>query len=401
MTTICRSNKKNIILFISHDASRTGAPIVLLTFLKWLHNNSNHKFIILLRNGGELLEEFQSIAPTINLDQSRQRSVLFNRLLTQLKLPSLDEIITKIKLRLFIKKKDIALIYSNTVTNWKLLQELSYTDAPIITHVHELGYYINSQFSFHEIKNYTKIVDRFIAVSEAVKNYLISLGIESKDIEVVYEFIQERTQITNELLLSIRSEIRKELGLSSQDFVALACGTLDWRKGADLFIQVAYFVNKSLTNRPVKFIWMGMDRTGETQKKITHDIEKSGIWNIINIVGSKNNPIDFFIASDIFLLTSREDPFPLVMLESASVGKPIICFDNSGGAVEFVGDDSGFIVPYLDLNAMAEKIIALREDIDLYHKLSNNAQKKSELYSLDIQAPKILKIIEGLLQIGN
>ncbi|MFH2097996.1 MAG: hypothetical protein ABIJ95_00675, partial [Pseudomonadota bacterium] len=51
------------ILFLLHDASRTGAPMVLLHFLRWL-SGQGVKFEILARRGGELLQDFAALGPT-------------------------------------------------------------------------------------------------------------------------------------------------------------------------------------------------------------------------------------------------------------------------------------------------------------------------------------------------
>src|SRR5690242_5918890 len=51
-------------LFVSHDASLTGAPIVLLNFLRWLSAQQLMPFEVLLREGGPLQTEFERIAPT-------------------------------------------------------------------------------------------------------------------------------------------------------------------------------------------------------------------------------------------------------------------------------------------------------------------------------------------------
>ena len=50
------------VLFISHDALRTGAPLFLLNLLKWFGTNSELTFRILLKNGGDLESEFQALA---------------------------------------------------------------------------------------------------------------------------------------------------------------------------------------------------------------------------------------------------------------------------------------------------------------------------------------------------
>ena len=59
--------------------------------------------------------------------------------------------------------------------------------------------------------------------------------------------------------------------------------------------------------------------------------------------------------ADVFVLTSREDPYPLACLEAATLGKPIVCFEQAGGMPEFVEKDCGTVVPFLrpDLLAVA------------------------------------------------
>ena len=51
------------IVFISHDASRTSAPIFFLNFLQWFKANSEIPFLIILRQGGPLESEFADLAP--------------------------------------------------------------------------------------------------------------------------------------------------------------------------------------------------------------------------------------------------------------------------------------------------------------------------------------------------
>ena len=61
------------ILFVSHDASRTGAPIALLTFLRWLRANTDYRFEVLLGSGGALEPAFEALAPTTNADVAAGR----------------------------------------------------------------------------------------------------------------------------------------------------------------------------------------------------------------------------------------------------------------------------------------------------------------------------------------
>ena len=62
------------ILFVSHDASRTGAPMALLTFLRWFRANTDYRFEVLLGSGGALEPAFEALAPTTTADVVAGRS---------------------------------------------------------------------------------------------------------------------------------------------------------------------------------------------------------------------------------------------------------------------------------------------------------------------------------------
>jgi glycosyltransferase involved in cell wall biosynthesis len=101
---------------------------------------------------------------------------------------------------------------------------------------------------------------------------------------------------------------------------------------------------------------------------------------------------------DVLAVTSREDPFPLVMLEAGSHGIPIVCFADSGGVPEFVGEDAGLIAPYLDVTTFAAHLGRLLDAPDLRERLGAAALAKVRThYSVEIQAPKLMKIIEKCL----
>ncbi len=131
------------VLFISHDALRTGAPIILLDFLKWFKNHSEIPFQILLRKGGELEPEFQALAPVSVFDEKQflgnrwyKRAVLVPGFQRFINLGHFN------RLKRELIHEDIGLIYSNTITNGEVLKFLSDLKCPVITHVHELEYWI-------------------------------------------------------------------------------------------------------------------------------------------------------------------------------------------------------------------------------------------------------------------
>jgi glycosyltransferase involved in cell wall biosynthesis len=85
------------------------------------------------------------------------------------------------------------------------------------------------------------------------------------------------------------------------------------------------------------------------------------------------------------------------MLEAASFDIPTVCFDGTGSR-EFVESDAGIVVPYLNVESMAERVVELLENNDLRVRLGQRARKKlNERHDIAVAAPKILGAVERLL----
>ena len=377
------------IVFISHDASRTGAPIVFLNFLRWFKQNTDIPFQILLRKGGELEVEFAKLASTLVFETPSPKT-LSQRILRRLGLYKPNSAMIR-----QLTDANIGLIYSNTATNGQVLQALEFLGCPVISHIHELEYIIQ-YFGIDEFEK-TKIrTTHFIACANTVKSNLIEHhNICPENISVIYEFIPIPAIQENHLNQKL---LEYELSLPDQAFIVGASATTDWRKGTDLFIQLAYIVKRKAKDAPIRFVWVGNRCKGIEYFALQQEILKAGLVDYVHFIGSKPNPLDYFARFDIFTLTSREDPYPLVCLEAASLGKPIICFAQAGGEPEFVEDDCGFVVPYLDLDIMADRVIELYQSPNLRQRLGQNAKNKvSDRHDINTTAPRILEVIKEYL----
>lgn len=374
------------ILFISHDCSRTGAPIILLNFVRWFKQNTNIPFRIILARDGELQSEFIKLAPVFIFEQKPNNS-LYQRIKRRL-IPGK----TSLGLKKWLSGANIGLIYSNTIVNGHILESLEFLNCPVISHVHELEYTIQI-YGIETIKKTIKYTTHFIACANIVKTNLVEQHQTLRqNIAVIHEFIP---LTPNKINYPHQKLLENEINCPEQTFIVGASGTTDWRKGVDLFIQLAYLVKGKSKDALIKFVWVGGKCEGFDYFGLQQDIFKAGLQDYVHLIGSKPNPLDYFVRFDVFVLTSREDPYPLVCLENASLEKPIICFDKSGGESEFVEDDCGFVVPYLDVNAMADRVIELYHSPELRRKLGANAkQKVIERHDLNSSAPKVLEVIK-------
>ncbi len=376
------------ILFISHFAGRTGAPLLLLNLLKWLKENTPLAFEVLLLVDGPLHREFSELAPVHifpaeDYPPKGERASLA-QILGIFK-PPVDNFT---KLLNQLRENEISLIYANTVVTGKALEALAPLDCPVITHIHELDYWIE-QSGEENLEQVRKHSNHYIAASGAVKKNLVDkYKMPAEIVEVVHSFIP------TDGVSADPGGIRSKLGIPDDAFVVLGSGHETWRKGKDLFVQLAAETLKAHSEIQPYFLWVGAWENDEHRRNIFHDVQHLGLSDRVFFTGEVNNPLDYFAAGDVFAMVSREDPFPLVSLEAASLGKPVLCFAGAGGMPEFVEDDAGFIVPYLDLKTMAERISLLASDDATYSRLSRKAAEKvKDLYDIATGSKKIEAII--------
>lgn len=290
-------------------------------------------------------------------------------------------------------------IYANTADCQTPLRFVQQLKVPVVAHIHELESTIIS-IGVDKLDEIVRKSEKVIAVANVVRDNLVqNHQVEPGRIEIVYEFIPTLPQLSGSHE-ERRQQLGRELGVDLPSDAVLICsmGTLHLRKGADLLVALAHSVfRRNSQSRPVHFLWIGGNP--EDVPVFQAEAAQAGLSGQVHFIGQRREPLNLVDACDIFALLSREDPYPLVMLEAASLGKPIVCFDRSGGAIEFVEDDAGIAVPYLDVEAMAEGLSKLIESESLRTRLGENARNKAcERHDVSVAAPRILSIIRSAFQ---
>ena len=331
---------KKKILFISHDASRTGAPILLLNLARLLKENG-YAIDFLLKKGGPLEHQFRELGEECFIAHRAASASLFSRLKRRIYRKPFFDLRT-------LNWEGYSLILSNTITNGDILPLIREKyKGKIISYIHELQMATQFFTSADHVQDLLKCTDHFIVPSITVKDHLISnLEVLPAGISLLNYFIPANSTMAD-----------KDLIPKSTYHVGGA-GTTDWRKGSDLFIHVALNVFKKLPDLKIHFFWKGAAEHHFETERLLYDINKAGLANKVTLLPANQEMNDFYGLLDLFLLPSREDPYPLVVLEAAGSGVPSICFDNSGGATEFIKESGGGLtVSYLDTVQMADKVI--------------------------------------------
>lgn len=347
------------ILLVGHDASLTGAPKSLLKIAK-VFKEANFDTKIILRKSGPLIDVYlQELDVKIWFEDLSNKSLLF-------KLKNKVYGGHKGREREIIKwvsnyKPDI--IFNNTIVNGDILEKLKTFNIPIISRVPEL----NSVFNYYNLdRSAFKVLEysnHFIAVSESVRRFLINdHNISSENITLINGFVEQ--------------EEFSSFGINNKDFhnncfVVGNIGSLIYRKGFDLFIDVAEKFTQRFPSVNSKFIWVGVDFKSMQYFEIIEDIKKRNLTGVIQLIEKTKEPEKYYNYFDIFFLSSREDPFPLVMIEAARYSKPIIGFRSSGGIEEFLCDFQYLLADYSD----TEQIVTILFD------LFNNEKRRLDIGS--------------------
>ena len=377
------------ILFVSHMANRTGAPLSLLTFQKWLKRNSNVEFSTWLGAGGVLLEEYRKEGATelYSSDLPLSRNLFF-RTLQQKGSSFFDNYVRQKILLRKIKKQNFDVIYSNTISNHNVLEALKVLDIPVVTHVRELEKIIENYGGTRQMRKLDILTSRFVVGSDVVKQNLISN----------HQVVQEKiSKVNNFISLSEltpvqkpKKDLKKKLGIPEDCFIVGGCGQTRYDKGFDLFIQLAVQLKKK--DSKYFFLWIGPNKPS-TKKDIEYDLYHADLSESVRFAGSVENPLDFISLFDVFAMVSREEGFGNVGLEAAQFRIPTVCFSGVTGFSEFTVDEAGVAVPYLDVMAMTNEIEKLKKDKAYCKRIGDNAYAKLEDYDVEKQSPKLLEIL--------
>ncbi len=151
------------------------------------------------------------------------------------------------------------------------------------------------------------------------------------------------------------AKIRAEFSMSEGDHLVLGMGFGDLRKGFDLFLQLWRQTN-GIAGPRVHFCWLGLVDIGLRQW-LSQEIEDAIAEGSFHLPGFSEAVAGYYSAASVLALTSREDPFPSVVLEALSAGVPVVAFARSGGIPDMLLQHGlGTVVPYSDVAAMAGAI---------------------------------------------
>lgn len=384
-SSVSKSTDKKPLLFISHDAQNAGVPLLSLNIIKVLKEQFNREVVLILLKGGPLESSFAKYSDVINLNQS-SLSYLEN-------IREVEEILNR------VKSRGIDICYANSVVSNILCEKLNEKGIKIVSIVHELPTSIKTYNFVEASKNIMEFSDYVIFPNNFVKNQFIrEFPVENERISVLPQGLFNKTIDINRA--KSKEILTNELKIPNNSRIILGGGYGDLRKGIDIFYKLAFYMLNNL-KEDFHFVWLG-HRDPILEKWLIHDAEVLGVNNRIHLIDFKNHPGYIYQAADVFVLTSREDPLPSMVLEAIDNHTPVIAFDKSGGIPEIINEIGIKPIPYLDINSMASSIVKLLNNEVVYNNVVKSGKNIIETnYNFTTYVRNLLRFSDGDFDVQN
>jgi glycosyltransferase involved in cell wall biosynthesis len=346
---------RETVLVVSHEASRTGAPILSLNIGQGLGRKYN--VVSLLLGGGPMVDAFLQessyiVGPVKLRDETMKATLL------------IEQLVAALPLKFAI---------TNSIESRWALEPLSRLGVPTVSLIHEFAAYTRPRNAFRDaiywagetvfstpltcenaLHEFPELSDQSFAIAAQGRCLLVAEETDEASIE------REDTRVRGRL---------RPGGERDDAIVVIGAGFVQQRKGVDLFIDIAAKVLASPGGRRFRFVWVGKGYDPENDLGysvyLADQLRRHGLERDIVFMDETSRIETVYAATDILLLSSRLDPLPNVAIDAMAHGLPVVCFENTTG-IATVFEEAGLadacVARYLDTADAADKLLRLAGD---------------------------------------
>ena len=267
-----------------------------------------------------------------------------------------------------VKKLDCDYVLSTRIEYADMLSK--YAPKGVVTmtqeHLHD-----DSAKYVNRAKKAFKNLDYLLVLCDGSQENFAKWLKDNKKIKIV--------QIPN-ILESIPSE---SSSLTGNNLVS--AGRLHPVKNFSTLIDIFDLVQKEIPDATLTIVGGGKE-----QDSLKEKIQSLGLESKITLTGmvSADQVNSHMLSSDIYLMTSHTECFPMVLLEASSVGLPLVSFDVPVGPRSIINDgENGYLIEYADNQAFADKVVHLLKNREELKKLGVNAKQNAYKYTKESIVP--------------
>lgn len=330
------------IIVVTHDAYPHGAQLLALNLARTLNSEFGFAVELVCLGDGPLKAEYAKWATVHDLAGRDQRGP------------------EAIALAEALRRDGVCHAIVNTTASGSFVGTLKGAGIACVALVHELRGVLD-QLGLHEhAKVLAANADAVVFPASCVaESFSLVAPLRADAIVVRPQGLYKRRK-TQANVAEDREQLRARLGLPKNCRIVLGVGYADHRKGIDLFVEAGIRFAERLPD--ARWVWIGhWEQTMQVQIERTL-ARHPHLKDHFVFPGLQSDTDLFYGGADLFALTSREDPYPSVVLEAMDAGVPVIAFEGSGGITELVADGGGLLVRMADVDAFGAAVGQLLGD---------------------------------------
>jgi glycosyltransferase involved in cell wall biosynthesis len=345
-----RGERRRRIAIVSHDAYLHGAQFLALNLGQFLRDAFHFEVDFILLGPGELMPRFRDVGRVTDLTGM------------DLSGPDVQELLNR------LRSDGCEVVIANTVVSGRLTPALKSAGFRIVSLVHELPGVIRDNGLESAARALADGSDHVVFPAEPVRSAFGTFASVPDHRAHVRPQGLFKPPVSRDPAARDRARARLRLanGLSEDAPVVLALGYSDARKGIDLFTEAA--ISLCRADPDVTFLWGGNPNTDLGRAQVARVAEER-LADRIRFIGFVDDLEAVLLGADVFVLSSREDPFPSVLLDALDAALPVVAFDGAGGFCDLLREVGGVLAPEMTARALASSIATLLGDRALSESL--------------------------------
>jgi len=201
---------------------------------------------------------------------------------------------------------------------------------------------------------YNHCVDGVIAISHAIADVLVAVGVKPGRLRVIHLGIDCRPFEDHR---GPREGVRKEWGVASRDLVLFTAAMLVPRKGHDVLLESV--VQLAAEGLPVRWVICG---DGPLRGHLEAQVSERGMAQRVSFTGFSSEVARLLAGADVFVLPSLHEGLGIAVIEAMAAGLPAVV-SRVGGLPEIVVEgETGLLVPPGDAAALAAAVRRLASE---------------------------------------
>ncbi|MFA5145950.1 MAG: glycosyltransferase [Candidatus Omnitrophota bacterium] len=327
--------------FVNYSLNVGGIETLILEICKRLNRSVFEPCIFVFEKDGKLKDEYlRSGIGVIEVSKKERFDIL---------LP--------FRLSKILREENISIVHTHNPTNWLyggIAARLA--GLPLIHTEHTTTDYDSYHVKRWEFIEWAlaKFTRRITAVAGSVKTHMIKRsGINSKKIEVVYNAIETERFDTG----ANKEKMRGELSIRQDEFVIGNIARFYENKDHQTLLRAFKLVLEKIPN-----VYLLLIGDGPLKYKIESFAGELKIPARIKFLGNRRDIPQLLKMMDLFVLSSKREGLPIVLLEAMASGLPIVATDVDGNGELVLHEETGFVVPPADPKELSAAILNLLTD---------------------------------------